>query len=57
MNAAPQQKLREVDVNMNEYYRARTFWQSRANLDHLPHVFGEYEGDLEEFAKQLRMPQ
>lgn len=54
MNATPQQKLREVDVNMNEYYRPRTFWQSRANLDHLPHVFGEYPEDLPCFALAVR---
>lgn len=55
MNDRPQQALRRTDVEMSEFYRARTFWQSRSNLDHLPHVFGEYPEDLPCFALAVRV--
>lgn len=54
MNDAPDQKLREHDNEMGEYYRARTFWQSRANLRELPHVYGELPHDLAGLALTIR---
>lgn len=53
MNDAPGQRLREHDNEMGEYYRARTFWQSRANLRELPHTLDE-DDSLRRLAQTIR---